>query len=94
LLTANGSRYASGMMLSFEEFRATRRRTDDAQTELGFDYDMEAMPAFVYADSAYIEITGDGYTLMMGRAEWQDHGDEGLARLEEILYREWYVREG
>jgi hypothetical protein len=46
LLTGFGSHYASGMMLTLEEFRATRRRTDDAQSELGFDYDMEAMPAF------------------------------------------------
>ena len=81
-------------MLTLEEFRATRRSVDDAEAELGFDHGLGPVPALIYDNCCYIENLGHGdYYLFIENSQWNESGTDGLARLEELLYSEWYVHE-
>jgi hypothetical protein len=77
-------------MLTFEQFQASKTHVDDIKEAVGFDDELPVRGGYVYDLGCYIEDHADGYYLIIERS---DYVDADLAKLERILYDDWYVHE-
>ena len=76
-------------MMTFEQFRATKKQIADLSVITSYDEDKNA-PALTYLDDFYIALDGGKYRLMIGRDEVET---EDLESLERKLY-EYALEEG
>lgn len=75
-------------MKTIDDFRSSKVLAG-SENDLLMSADVKQ--GYVYDGCCFIEVMGDGsYGLIIGNAEYYD---DDLASLEEVLYREWYVRE-
>jgi hypothetical protein len=70
-------------MLTLEQFRESKKLYQH-----GFPQMEVEGPCFIYDLCCFINVTGNGYSLIIGNQEWVDD----LDKLEEILYQ-WYLTE-
>lgn len=79
--------------MTFDEWKATRQKVDDLPQKLSNSEVTEVTDeGLIYYDetnqiSGFIEIIGpDFYILNFSNMSIAEHGDDGLAALEQILY--------
>lgn len=85
----------SDIMLTLEEFRATRTFEADLPARFSIASETVSKTAYVYADACYIEINDNNphgiYYLTLNRFDWWI--SDNLEELEVFLYEGWYVHE-
>lgn len=74
--------------MTFEQFQASRVRTNDISATVGFDFDMPMRAGYVYAQSFFIEVNTVSpergrYCLTIENCGWIN---DDLATLERILW--------